>query len=63
MSDPLLPSLEIGASREEAELCVLLMHGLGADGHDFEGNSPRRSPPPPARASGASSSHMRPSSR
>lgn len=36
MSDPLLPCLEIGASRAEAELCVLLMHGLGADGHDFE---------------------------
>jgi phospholipase/carboxylesterase len=28
--------LEIGARREEAETCVLLMHGLGADGHDFE---------------------------
>ncbi|MGB1129300.1 MAG: alpha/beta hydrolase [Haloferula sp.] len=28
-------SLEIGASREEAELSVILMHGLGADGHDF----------------------------
>ncbi len=36
MSDPPLPCLEIGAAREEAELCVLLMHGLGADGHDFE---------------------------
>ena len=27
--------LEIGASREDAELSVILMHGLGADGHDF----------------------------
>lgn len=35
MECPLLPSLEIGASREDAELCVLLMHGLGADGNDF----------------------------
>jgi phospholipase/carboxylesterase len=32
----LLPFLEIGATRENAELCVILMHGLGADGHDFE---------------------------
>jgi len=31
----LLPHLEIGASREDAETTVLLMHGLGADGHDF----------------------------
>ena len=35
MESPPLPKLEIGASSEEAELCVLLMHGLGADGHDF----------------------------
>ncbi|MFC7337571.1 alpha/beta hydrolase [Haloferula chungangensis] len=28
--------LEIGAKQEDAELCVVLMHGLGADGHDFE---------------------------
>lgn len=27
--------LEIGASLQEADLSVLLMHGLGADGHDF----------------------------
>ena len=33
---PLLPHLEIGAAREEAELSVILMHGLGADAHDFE---------------------------
>jgi len=31
-----LRCLEIGASKEDAELCVILMHGLGADGHDFE---------------------------
>ena len=31
-----LQCLEIGATREEAELTVILMHGLGADGHDFE---------------------------
>ena len=30
-----LPHLEVGADRQEAELCVILMHGLGADGHDF----------------------------
>ncbi len=33
--ESLLPFLEFGAPRGEAELCVLLMHGLGADGHDF----------------------------
>jgi phospholipase/carboxylesterase len=32
---PALPFLEIGAPREEADLSVILMHGLGADGHDF----------------------------
>ena len=32
---PSLPCLEIGASQEQAEVCVVLMHGLGADGHDF----------------------------
>jgi phospholipase/carboxylesterase len=31
-----LRCLEIGATREKAELTVILMHGLGADGHDFE---------------------------
>lgn len=31
----LLPHLEFGASREEAETAIILMHGLGADGHDF----------------------------
>ncbi len=31
----MLPYLEIGATKEDAELCVILMHGLGADGHDF----------------------------
>lgn len=35
MYRPALPYLEIGASREEAEMSVILMHGLGADGHDF----------------------------
>ena len=35
MDAPLLPHLEFGASRDDAELCVLLMHGLGADGYDF----------------------------
>ena len=35
MTEALLPCLEIGAARDEAELCVILMHGLGADGHDF----------------------------
>lgn len=30
-----LPYLEFGATKEDAELCVILMHGLGADGHDF----------------------------
>ncbi|MEM7385636.1 MAG: alpha/beta fold hydrolase [Verrucomicrobiota bacterium] len=32
-----LPYLEFGAARGEADLCILLMHGLGADGHDFAG--------------------------
>lgn len=30
-----LPYLEIGALKDEADLCIILMHGLGADGHDF----------------------------
>lgn len=30
-----LEFLEIGASREEAELSIILMHGLGANGEDF----------------------------
>ena len=30
-----LPILEIGAARDDAEVSVVLMHGLGADGHDF----------------------------
>ena len=30
-----LAVLEIGAGREEAELTVILMHGLGANGEDF----------------------------
>lgn len=34
--DTLLPALEVGAPRGEAGLTVLLLHGLGADGHDFE---------------------------
>ncbi|MEM7013554.1 MAG: alpha/beta fold hydrolase, partial [Verrucomicrobiota bacterium] len=33
--DELLPHLEFGAPLEEAETTILLMHGLGADGHDF----------------------------
>ncbi len=31
-----LACLEVGASRENAGLSVILMHGLGADGHDLE---------------------------
>ncbi|MGB6221091.1 alpha/beta hydrolase [Haloferula sp.] len=31
-----LQCLEIGADKANADLCVILMHGLGADGHDFE---------------------------
>ncbi|MFT5405554.1 MAG: phospholipase/carboxylesterase [Verrucomicrobiales bacterium] len=30
-----LSYVEIGASREDARVVVILMHGLGADGHDF----------------------------
>ena len=30
-----LAVLEIGACREEAELTVILMHGLGANGEDL----------------------------
>lgn len=33
--DSLLSSLEFGSPLDEAELTVVLMHGLGADGHDF----------------------------
>lgn len=37
MADPsALQCLEIGADNADADLCVILMHGLGADGHDFE---------------------------
>lgn len=36
MDDSLLSCLEIGATREEAEVSVILMHGLGADAYDFE---------------------------
>ncbi|MDG2125126.1 MAG: dienelactone hydrolase family protein [Verrucomicrobiales bacterium] len=35
MDAPPLNYLEVGASRQDAGLCVILMHGLGADGHDF----------------------------
>lgn len=31
----MLPHLEVGATKEDAELSVILMHGLGADGYDF----------------------------
>ncbi|MDF1810927.1 MAG: alpha/beta fold hydrolase [Verrucomicrobiales bacterium] len=34
---PLLPCLEFGSSTEDAEMTVILMHGLGADAHDFAG--------------------------
>ncbi|GHC44949.1 alpha/beta hydrolase [Roseibacillus persicicus] len=30
-----LPFLEFGADRDTAEVTVLMLHGLGADGHDF----------------------------
>lgn len=38
MSTPaeLLPTVEIAPARGEARACVLWLHGLGADGHDFE---------------------------
>lgn len=32
----ILPHLEFGAENNEADLTVILMHGLGASGHDFE---------------------------
>lgn len=35
MSESPLSTIEIGATREEADLTIILMHGLGADGHDF----------------------------
>ena len=35
MDLPKLKTLEIGAGREEAELSIILMHGLGATGEDF----------------------------
>ena len=36
MSEPLLPCVEIEPSGAEASRCVIWLHGLGADGHDFE---------------------------
>jgi len=33
--ESLLPCLELGAPLEVAEMTVILMHGLGADGYDF----------------------------
>jgi phospholipase/carboxylesterase len=33
--ESLLPGLELGAPLNEAEMTVILMHGLGADGYDF----------------------------
>ena len=35
MDLPKLRAIEIGAGREEAELTIILMHGLGATGEDF----------------------------
>ncbi|HET6583329.1 MAG TPA: alpha/beta fold hydrolase [Nannocystaceae bacterium] len=35
MSEPLLPCLEV-APRSPARASVIFLHGLGADGHDFE---------------------------
>ncbi len=35
MTDELLDRVELGPS-EQAEACVIWLHGLGADGHDFE---------------------------
>jgi phospholipase/carboxylesterase len=35
MENETQPMLEIGATNDEAQLSVILMHGLGADGHDF----------------------------
>lgn len=35
MSASPLSTIEIGSTREEADLTIILMHGLGADGHDF----------------------------
>lgn len=31
----LLPCLEFGADKQDAEFCIILMHGLGASGDDF----------------------------
>ena len=35
MDLPKLRTLEVGAGREEAEVSIILMHGLGANGEDF----------------------------
>ena len=36
MATSLLPRLEVGPEASDATLTVVWMHGLGADGHDFE---------------------------
>lgn len=36
MSEPLLDCIEIGPKGDAAEASVIWLHGLGADGHDFE---------------------------
>jgi len=45
MTTELLPSLEAG-SREGARASVIWLHGLGADGHDFEPIVPQLGIPP-----------------
>lgn len=39
----------IEAGPEQADACVILLHGLGADGHDLEGILPHLELPPTAR--------------
>jgi phospholipase/carboxylesterase len=45
MSDELLDRVEVGPS-EDASACVIWLHGLGADGHDFEPIVPELGLPP-----------------
>jgi phospholipase/carboxylesterase len=36
VTEPLLETVELGNGAGPPELCVIWLHGLGADGHDFE---------------------------
>lgn len=49
MTEPMLPSLEYDPPRGPATASVILLHGLGADGHDFAPIVPELGLPPDHR--------------